>query len=51
MSLMFPTISRKRPVFNPGSKSPVRGAFRDVRGYGTLQPTSAGSDVTLHLTQ
>lgn len=26
------------------------GAYRDARGYGTLQPTSTGSNVTLHLT-
>jgi hypothetical protein len=26
------------------------GAYANVRGYGTLQPTSTGSDVTLHLT-
>jgi hypothetical protein len=25
------------------------GAFADAQGYGTLQPTSTGSDVTLHL--
>ena len=25
------------------------GAYADARGYGTLQPTAAGSDVTLHL--
>lgn len=26
------------------------GAYAGARGYGTLQPTAAGSDVTLHLT-
>jgi len=26
------------------------GAFKDARGYGTLQPTSTGSNVTLYLT-
>jgi hypothetical protein len=26
------------------------GAYRNVRGYGTLQPTSTGSNVTLRLT-
>jgi hypothetical protein len=26
------------------------GAYRDARGYGTLQPTPAGSNVTLQLT-
>jgi hypothetical protein len=26
------------------------GAYRNVRGYGLLQPTSTGSNVTLHLT-
>ena len=26
------------------------GAFKDARGYGKLQPTSTGSDVTLYLT-
>jgi len=26
------------------------GAFANVRGYGTLQPTAKGSNVTLHLT-
>lgn len=26
------------------------GAYRDVRGYGRLQPTPTGSDVTLNLT-
>lgn len=26
------------------------GAYRNARGYGKLQPTSTGSDVTLHLT-
>lgn len=26
------------------------GAYRNARGYGTLQPTPAGSDVTLYLT-
>jgi hypothetical protein len=26
------------------------GPYRDARGYGTLQPTATGSDVTLHLT-
>jgi len=25
------------------------GAFANARGYGTLQPTSSGSDVTVHL--
>jgi hypothetical protein len=28
----------------------ANGAYANVRGYGTLQPTPAGSDVTLHLT-
>jgi hypothetical protein len=27
------------------------GAYANVRGFGTLQPTSTGSDVTLHLTR
>jgi hypothetical protein len=26
------------------------GAYQNVRGYGKLQPTKTGSDVTLHLT-
>jgi hypothetical protein len=26
------------------------GAYADARGYGTLQPTATGSNVTLHLT-
>ena len=26
------------------------GAYKNARGYGTLQPTSTGSNVALHLT-
>jgi hypothetical protein len=43
-------------INGPGQGAPVAlvitggtGAFANVRGYGTLQPTSTGSDVTLHL--
>ena len=44
-------------INGPGQDAPVTlviaggtGAYAGARGYGTLQPTAAGSDVTLHLT-
>jgi hypothetical protein len=44
-------------INGPGQDAPVTlvvvggtGAYADAQGYGTLQPTKAGSDVTLHLT-
>jgi len=43
-------------INGPGQDAPVTlviaggtGAYADARGYGTLQPTAAGSNVTLHL--
>ena len=43
-------------IHGPGQGAPVTlvvdggtGAFAGERGYGTLQPTAAGSHVTLHL--
>jgi hypothetical protein len=43
-------------INGPGQDAPVTlviaggtGAYADARGYGTLQPTAAGSDVTLRL--
>ena len=43
-------------IHGPGKGAPVTlvvdggtGAFAGERGYGTLQPTAAGSHVTLHL--
>ena len=43
-------------INGPGQDAPVTlviaggtGAYAGARGYGTLQPTAAGSDVTLHL--
>jgi hypothetical protein len=43
-------------INGPGQDAPVTlviaggtGAYVGARGYGTLQPTAAGSDVTLHL--
>jgi hypothetical protein len=43
-------------INGPGQHAPVTlviaggtGAYADARGYGTLQPTAAGSNVTLHL--
>ena len=44
-------------IHGPGKDAPVTlvvdggtGAFANARGYGYLQPTSTGSNVTLHLT-
>ena len=44
-------------IDGPGKSAPVTlvvnggtGAFADAHGYGRLQPTSTGSNVTLHLT-
>jgi hypothetical protein len=44
-------------IHGPGKDAPVTlvvdggtGAFANARGYGHLQPTSTGSNVTLHLT-
>jgi hypothetical protein len=44
-------------INGPGKAAPVTlvitggtGAYAGARGYGTLQPTQAGSNVTLHLT-
>jgi hypothetical protein len=43
-------------IDGPGQDAPVTlvivggtGAYADAQGYGTLQPTAAGSNVTLHL--
>lgn len=43
-------------INGPGKDAPVTlvidggtGAYAGARGYGTLQPTAAGSNVTLHL--
>ena len=43
-------------INGPGQDAPVTlviaggtGAYAAARGYGTLQPTASGSDVTLHL--
>jgi hypothetical protein len=44
-------------INGPGKDAPVTlvvdggtGAYTDAQGYGTLQPTATGSNVTLHLT-
>jgi hypothetical protein len=43
-------------INGPGKDAPVTlvidggtGAYAGARGYGTLQPTATGSNVTLHL--
>ena len=45
-------------INGPGQDAPVTlviaggtGAYAGAHGYGTLQPTATGSDVTLHLTR